>query len=217
MIKYYCNKCGIEVKKSLLKIVTSDSNEVKKSYHLCAVCTKAFVKFMELSPVEEAAGQFDGAKNSKDSEDDKILMEAMGQVPELGSQVGNYIEQPAGDSGNNKTKNDNKRFAPKTPREGKYLTAEVKKYIDEHEGSQKPAEIANDLDIPYYSVYQYINSKKKKSFGEVDAEPTSEMGKGDVGTCIALRRADWSISEIAKELGRDEDDILVALRRNGMS
>lgn len=240
MVKYFCNKCGLQIGKGMLKVVAADErNENKKTYHLCSKCSKEFDVFMSLLVeqvqtvvVESTGNLIKEEKPASDTEsnsnsDDKIIAEMMAAV------YGDKLEETVVGA-DNETNNEDKAepesevevkpmAAPKSKenhsirQKAKHLTQEIKDYIDNSNGNESATSIANKFGIPYQSVYQYMKSTgKKSSDGIVEAKASDNLTANEVGTAIALRRAGWAVKTIAYEIGKDQESVEAALRRNGM-
>lgn len=193
MIRYYCNKCGDEIKSNILKIATADEKNEKKNYHLCGRCATKFVRFMQIV-------EYDGNKV---------------EVTEPVQEVKSGEEQSAAEDNTESSANiaDANTGKPKGGRVSKYITDEVRAFIEENREDMTAKEISDKLQIPYQSVYYYMKTNKNV---ETEKEIRVNLSDNDVGTVVALSRAGWSIEDIAKEIGTVESNVIAALKANKM-
>lgn len=231
MIKYYCNKCGNEIKKYVLKVGTQNDSGEKKSYHLCAACTIKFDDFMKLeSKPEESVvkkvlvgGTSLESPNTEAEQYEKACNDALSNAraeagredkPDKRAQV----KQPIQRSDAAKKAADSVDRSVVNGRT-KWLTAEVIEYIEANYESKSAAQIANELNVPYTSVYQHIKkiSKPKTTFeSEPKYKSVDGISNNRAGTCIALWNSGWTIANIAAEVGHDESVVEAVLRKNGL-
>lgn len=217
MVKYYCNKCGNEITKGLLKVVTADTKGDKKNYHLCATCTKEFIEFMQ------------GTTESIDTYEEKVCEDTVSKGPP--GLVENTVEEFINGNDSDLSKsdcvtteeasmlctgsNDDGNKNTVKSKRGKFITEDIKKYISDNMKSKSAKELADELDIPYSSVYQCIRNIRK-TYGEINVKSTDSISENDAGRCVALYRAGWSIQNIADEIGEDDvNNVVEALRING--
>lgn len=151
--------------------------------------------------VSDTVKEVVGREHVKESPDDKIP------------------DNKDGDEGKQTAKKQAEKMANKTkPREGrnvKYITPENKDFIEKHAFDMTPADIARRLDIPYQSVYQCVNTIKRTK-GEISVKGTSFISDNEAGKIVALKRAGWSIKDIAGDLGHEIEEVQQVLRNAGM-
>lgn len=207
MVKYYCNKCGTEIKRKILRVQTADDSGNKQSYHLCNDCSVLFMDFMSMNKSESDDPHNNyvienvSPSGSNESEVKSSEINASSRVV-TAAEEGNTISNLEKDK-------------PKSGRQVKYMTDENKKFINENRSEMSTTEISRHLGIPYWAVYQYIRVIEK-NYKEVDAKPTSTMSVSEAGQCVALRRAGWSVKDISGDMGKTAYEVEEALKLNGM-